>query len=65
MTASLPETGAGNGPQNSRDWLVTPINEPTRGYRSDHPSEIMMSNGLIRRGWRLKPNPATVAFDNR
>jgi hypothetical protein len=64
MTASLPETSAANGPQNSRDWLVTRFNEPTRVYRSDHPNELVMSNGLIRRCWRLKPNAATVAFDN-
>jgi hypothetical protein len=32
--------------------------------RSAHPNEIAMSNGLIRRVWRLAPDAASVAFDN-
>ena len=64
MTASLPETNPGKVPPISHDWLVTPFKEPTRVYRSGHPHEIIMTNGLIRRCWRLQPNGATVGFDN-
>jgi hypothetical protein len=46
------------------DWLVTPFTQKTGVYRTAHKTEIAMTNGLIRRGWRLRPNAATVAFDN-
>ncbi len=46
------------------DWLVTPVRVKTGVYRSAHPDEIVMSNSLIRRTWRLSPDAATVALDN-
>ena len=46
------------------DWLVTPVKRATTIYRGEGPNEIVMTNGLIRRTWRLQPNAATVAFDN-
>ncbi|MGA8184744.1 MAG: hypothetical protein WB819_14010, partial [Terriglobia bacterium] len=46
------------------DWLVTPFKQKTGVYRTAHKNEIAMTNGLIRRTWRLRPNAATVAFDN-
>lgn len=46
------------------DWLVTPWSSPTRVFRTGHANEIAMTNGLIRRTWRLQPNAATVGFDN-
>ncbi len=46
------------------DWLIT-SNPHTAGvFRTRHAGEIQMTNGLIRRTWRLQPNAATVAFDN-
>ncbi|MDE3180442.1 MAG: alpha-galactosidase, partial [Acidobacteriota bacterium] len=48
----------------SADWLVTSFPHRTRIHRTDHPNEIAMTNGLIRRTWRLRPNAATVGFDN-
>jgi hypothetical protein len=48
----------------SRDWLVTPFAIKTSVYRTGHADEITMTNGLIRRTWRLRPNAATVGFDN-
>ena len=47
-----------------RDWLVAGVVAHTGVYRGAHPYELEMSNGLIRRVWRLAPNAATVAFDN-
>jgi hypothetical protein len=45
------------------DWLVTPL--PDRAAVSTpRENEVAVSNGLIRRAWRLKPDGATVAFDN-
>jgi len=45
------------------DWLVVPVERKTGVYRSG-PKEITMTNGLIRRTWRVAPNAATVGFDN-
>jgi len=45
------------------DWLVTPSKQETGIYQTEHKNEIAMTNGLIRRTWRLRPNAATVAFD--
>ena len=46
------------------DWLVTRIARRAGVYRGGRDDEIVMSNGLIRRTFRLAPNAATVAFDN-
>ena len=46
------------------DWLVTPLVSATGVYRTGHAQEMAMTNGLIRRTWRLQPNAATVGFDN-
>ena len=47
------------------DWLVAAA-PATRAaaYRGPGPNEIELSNGLIRRRWRLEPNAASVALDN-
>ena len=46
------------------DWLVSNIASHTILCRTAHADEIVMSNGLIRRVWRLAPDAASVAFDN-
>ena len=46
------------------DWLITPLAFKTSVFRTSHADEITMTNGLIRRTWRLRPNAATVSFDN-
>lgn len=46
------------------DWLVTPPAVKASAFRSADGREIMLSNGLIRRVWRVTPNAATVAYDN-
>lgn len=61
---SLPERKITNVQQLPSDWLVAPFIQPTRVYRSNRPNEIFMTNGLIRRTWRLRPDAATVSFDN-
>lgn len=48
----------------SPDWLLAPFPQKTNIYRTAHRDEIAMSNGLIRRTWRLRPNAATVGYDN-
>lgn len=46
------------------DWLVTPFTQHTAVYRNSRSDDIEMTNGLIRRSWRLLPNCATVSYDN-
>jgi len=46
------------------DWLVAPFVGKTGVYRTPRKDEIAMTNGLIRRTWRLRPNAASVGFDN-
>ena len=45
------------------DWLIAPAERKTGVYRSGS-KEITMTNGLVRRTWRVAPNAATVGFDN-
>ena len=45
------------------DWLVSGIASQASLGRGAHANEIQMSNGLIRRVWRLAPD-TSVAFDN-
>jgi len=46
------------------DWLVTQVKEPAKIEKRLDGREIIMSNGLISRTLRLRPNAATVAYDN-
>lgn len=65
QSAQLPELfGDTNLNSVPSDWLVTPFAQKTGVYRTSHHDEIAMTNGLIRRCWRLRPNAATVGFDN-
>ena len=64
QAALLPETAIERIKPFRTDWLVQPFEHPTGVYRTPGKSEIAMTNGLIRRRWRLHPNAATVGFDN-
>ncbi len=54
-----PEAAAFDG-----DWLVSEVDRKARAYRGTSPDELVLSNGLVRRTFRLAPNVATVAYDN-
>ncbi len=45
------------------DWLVAKVGK-TNLYRTKNNDEIVLSNGLIARTFRLAPNAATVGLDN-
>jgi hypothetical protein len=62
--ADLPGADERNQAAAGGDWLVTPVKEKARVYRGNQKNEIIMTNGLIRRTWRLRPNAVTVAYDN-
>lgn len=60
---SLPvETGGNVG--GKPDWLITPQAYQAGVYKSTNGKELVLSNGLVRRAFRLSPNAATVALDN-
>ena len=46
------------------DWLIDPAPYVARVSRNPALHEITLSNGLLRRVFRLAPNAATVALDN-
>jgi len=56
--------GAVFGKAIEKDWLVTQIKEPVKIEKRLDGREIVLSNGLINRAFRLTPNAATVAYDN-
>ncbi len=60
---ALPTISANARPVET-DWLVVPTKRKAGVYRTDHPDEIVLTNGLISRTFRLKPNAVTVGFDN-
>lgn len=45
-----------------QDWLLDPTAAKARVHESD--AEVVLANGLVRRVIRLKPNGASVVFDN-
>lgn len=46
------------------DWLIDPSPYIAGVFRTNHDDEIVLSNGLIRRTFRIAPNLATVALEN-
>ncbi|MBI5853263.1 MAG: alpha-galactosidase [Planctomycetes bacterium] len=46
------------------DWLVDPITRRAGVFRGEHPGEVVLDNGLIRRTFVLEPAFATVALDS-
>ena len=52
------------GPVPRTDWLIDAGPYEANVYRTGHPNEIALENGLVRRTFRVSPNGATVRFDN-
>ena len=48
----------------NEDWLIHPFEAAVEVVEDLENNEISLSNGLIRRTFRMAPNPATVGFDN-
>lgn len=46
------------------DWLLDGSPFEADVYQGHDPNEILLSNGLIRRTFRLAPNAATIGLDN-
>lgn len=47
------------------DWLIDDSPYRAALYRTEHPSELVLANGLVARVFRLAPNAATVALQQR
>ncbi len=50
--------------RDSVDWLIDNRPYKAEAYRSQNADEFSLSNGLVRRTFRLSPAGATVAIDN-
>lgn len=50
--------------QLKEDWLIAPRSFKTTITENKEEGTLTLSNGLIRRVWKLAPNAATVALDN-
>jgi hypothetical protein len=46
------------------DWLVTPIDDPVELKEYSDKNELVLTNGLISRTFRIKPNFATIFYNN-
>lgn len=46
------------------DWLIKKTNEKADLYRSEDSKNIIFTNGLIKRSFRIKPNVACIDFNN-
>ena len=54
-----------NNPAASGDWLIEKPTAKSTLYRGEDSRYLLLDNGLVRRAWRLVPNVACVALDNR
>lgn len=46
------------------DWLIAPSGQKAGVFRSADGKHLIMTNGLIRRAWRIEPNAGCVEFTN-
>jgi hypothetical protein len=47
------------------DWLLDSSAFKAGVFHTDHPHELVLENGLVRRTFRLSPNAATVGLDHQ
>lgn len=53
-----------NEPSSPKDWLINSNTNKAGVFRSNDTTEIILSNGLLTRSFRLSPNLACVNFSN-
>ena len=46
------------------DWLLQPIRQKAMIYKSPDGKDIILSNGLVKRSFRLQPNMACIDYKN-
>ncbi|GAB4051547.1 alpha-galactosidase [Spirosoma litoris] len=47
-----------------QDWLITPVSQKAGIYQANGGKDLVVSNGLIARRFRISPNLATVDYQN-
>lgn len=47
-----------------KDWLVKPVAEKATIQPTEHGKDIILTNGLVKRGFRLTPNVACYDYQN-
>jgi hypothetical protein len=62
--AALPSLPAGHGERPRGDWMLDPAPFRAGVFRGRDPREVVLTNGLVRRVFRIEPDGATVALDN-
>jgi len=62
--ANMPAQSSDQQVDSQVDWLLNPSHYQANLTEDNDKGEIVLSNGLIRRRFRLTPNAATVGFDN-
>ncbi len=61
---NIPVTSTKTPAAATEDWLLHPSGKIAHLTKSANGKELMLSNGLIQRSWRITPDAATVSFDN-
>lgn len=61
---SLPIWKKTEEPVKKQDWLINSKDRTAQVYRSLTNKDIILSNGLIKRSFRLQPNLACTDFSN-
>lgn len=46
------------------DWLITPVSQKAGVFQTNGGKDIVLSNGLLTRRFRISPNLATVDYKN-
>lgn len=47
-----------------KDWLISKVDQKAELYRSDDGKNIIFTNGLLKRSFRIQPNIACIDFSN-
>ncbi len=63
MLSALPKLTDAERHAAPNDWLISPIAQKAVVGRGDRDEELILTNGLIRRVWRVRPDAATVGLD--
>lgn len=61
---ALPELRPGDATSEPQDWLIARIERRAAAYRSAGDKEVVLTNGLLSRRFRIHPNGATVSLSN-
>src|ERR1051325_1746448 len=64
LSVSLTGLPLWNEEVSPRDWLLGGVKTKAGVFRTNHPNELVLANGLVARKVLIKPHLATVALEN-